>query len=441
MLNLKPVTRAITVTATNNAGVQELVDVTQIIAESAANMTTPSCLELISNNRAVDTTRFADVVYVGTAKSAPTVIYKSGKLIKNPAELTKKTLNKNAVQISPCAIADKYELKDIDKDTGAASEKELADKIIDFADALKKENERIALNNMAYAAVQFQAEIEAENSAIKTFAAGAHVEYNDFSGKNSDKIPEIMTNAFDVVERIGLATAKTEKDANFKFARGISLDDVAVICRSSFKQKIAAIPGMLSSDKGFEALTNNTVTSVYGVPLIVSNQLPDDVNFIIATTGRWGAFAFHKLAQGDSFYMGQDQEWHWNTTLQCKREQVMGVVYPQLLLVSLKPDTTIEEITEYGDGIAISKCLMLEEQNYSTEGKKSKFIEATNAFVEKITGSKETETKGSNENPDSNQTLGQEQVQAELNRIKEKQAKKQQLSKVEIEFLKEHETK
>ncbi len=429
-----PQSQTISVWTTEADGTKVNVPLNKVIAELAPNMCTPSIIDYIKNTRAVDTSKFADVDYEAIEKTSPTVTYKDGKRVIAPKDVTAQMLTINAVRLKPTQIIDKYTLKDIDDMTDPSYKNKLAGKIIEFQQDLSVNNEIILFNNLVYSAKQCQAKLKAVDAAAVTFDKGAHYVVEDLT--TAEDIIASIKKAKRILPLMGKANAKTDFDANFKYARGITHDNLIILINEDIKDEIITKDALLASDAGNQTFRDAGITKILGLYAFSTNNLPEGVNYVITTVGKWGTIAFDKVADKDWFAAGPDPEWEKDFNLKMSREQVMGILFEQLIVasVSTEADKTLALIDKFGNTtpVVVSKAIKDGEETFALEGetKAGAFTKAKEAIKSTFTGSDKETTE-----------MTPEAIQSELNRIKDKQAKGNQLSKVEIKFLEEHDTK
>ncbi len=414
-----PISQTISV-FTDIDGKRKPLDLTTVIAELAPQLCVPSIIEFIKNNQAVDTSRFSVVEYQAVTKTHPTVTYKDGKPVESPADVKYQNLTINAVKLRPTQIIDKYQLKDIDRMTNPEYQNLLASKVVEFTEELRIENEIILFNNLCCAAKGVQEKIVAAHPDAITFKKGAHFVASNLT--TSDEIYDAIVDAKQVIQKIGNSNAKTMYDANYKYARGITLDNVILLINEEVKDNLLKRPGLFASDAGLELFKNAGITKICGLNTYSTNSLPDGVNFVITTVGKVGSIAFNKVADKDWFSTGPDAKWEKDIYLHCSREQVMGILYEQTILVSTQEDVELTEMNKYGSTTPSTKFAESAE-TFSLEQQKESTFNAAKETAKSWFKEKEPTV---------------EEIKTELARIREKLNKNQELAKKEKKFLEKY---
>ncbi len=388
-----PKSYTVSVTTVDAQGQRHNIELDTVLAEIAPYLSTPTIIELIANTSAVDTSKFADIDYRAIAKSEPTVSYVDGKLVKNPEELEYKTLEINPVRLRPVEIVDKYKLNGIDISADDGSYKDgLARQVINFSDAIRIDNEVLALNNLAFSAQKTQTAIKAAHNEATTFKKGAHVEIKNLT--TADDVYNSLSQAKTVIKKIGKPNAATAYDANFKYARGINLTDVVCLIDEEKLDLLLSKSGVFASESGNELFKTARIKNVLGIDVIPTSNLPEGVNWIMVTTGKMGALGYTKIGIGDWFQFDGDPKWQRNQRLHCAREQVLGVIYEQLILASFEEGTNIEFMNKYGNSTASTRIENNGSETFSEEDKeKGLFRSSVENIKQKIIKEQSSEKK------------------------------------------------
>lgn len=380
---------------------EETIDITTEIGELVPQLTLPSWLDVVANTSAPAVKDFSNVQFRALAKAEPTVTYKDGEYVTKPADLIAHNIKVNLCQITPTKIAEKVELDDIDLNT--TNYKDVLPKFAaTWLLQVNKECEIYALKQLAYEAQEFQTKIIAENNDFTTFEKGAHLE--KVANLTPEKAYDLLSKLKSVITKTGLDNAKSNIDKNFKFATGINMSDVVVLCSNEFMDTILRNQGVFASDKGIEIFQKMGIKNLLGFDVLAVPELPDGVHFIAITTGQMGTLGKGDVADGHYFNVKDSYKWSKNKELEQERTFYLGVIYSQLIWMATDANFQIAKPNLRIRNTSASYVVNESNQYFETENAKSTRIqEMSNEFRKEVLSNTENKKdNGKNHNKNYN---------------------------------------
>ena len=316
-----------------------------LINEVKPMLKVPFILNMIKNtNSAGANDSFANTrYYYNVKKSAATLISDSeNPLANDPRTLEAENIKLLVKQIAPVEYAKKLSgsLRDLELQ---GAENAAAVAIADFIEQRRLEKQI----NLWTSAVQGCANVQKNNTtSASKFKDGAH--YVETTYTTSDQIYNDLVDAINSFQSFGLNNSKLEWNRNIPYVMGINRNDMIIIISPTAAGLLLRTPGLYASDSGNELFKKMNLKEFMGVPMMIDATLPAGTNFMIMTTGVYGAIAYEecgsfarKVVNGKeipviegSATMLADPNWSGFYRIDISDIYKSDILFPELILVS-----------------------------------------------------------------------------------------------------------
>lgn len=312
------------------------IDLGYTVGEVLPQLVIPSFIQSASNTSGIIPDSWQAMRFYQLAKTTATLTYKNGKMVVDPASIKSKNLEVEPVQLTPCQIAEKLTIKEMDLFAPRLNES-LSKAIGSWILEQRIQLEIAILNLLVSSAKKVQSKLQKVDVDATTIAKGAHFAINNLDTFENAK--KEFWNAVTNFTRIGLPNSKTTFDANNKFATGILLTDVLCLCSYEFLNTITSDKALLANSIGYnEIFKNMGVRQILGVNVLPVQTMPTGVNFILINTGAYGTFAYSSIADGLTINVIQDPNWSKHVRADLQYKYIAGIVNEQYSIVSVNDE-------------------------------------------------------------------------------------------------------
>lgn len=312
------------------------IDLGYTVGEVLPQLVIPSFIQSASNTSGIIPDSWQAMRFYQLAKTTATLTYKNGNMVVDPASIKSKNLEVEPVQLTPCQIAEKLTIKEMDLFAPRLNES-LSKAIGSWILEQRIQLEIAILNLLVSSAKKVQSKLQKVDVDATTIAKGAHFAINNLDTFENAK--KEFWNAVTNFTRIGLPNSKTTFDANNKFATGILLTDVLCLCSYEFLNTITSDKALLANSIGYnEIFKNMGVRQILGVNVLPVQTMPTGVNFILINTGAYGTFAYSSIADGLTINVIQDPNWSKHVRADLQYKYIAGIVNEQYSIVSVNDE-------------------------------------------------------------------------------------------------------
>lgn len=334
----------------NNLTNNTTIDLTDILGQVSPLLMSPAILDLIRNTSVKPAASITgNSVYAGTVKPiSEQTITKNGNsagnvLAKDPRAKTSREIEAMVSRHAAEQFADKLHGLGYDLNT-PSGRAELALQVAGWIGLRRMEKSIKLIDEAIKAADVVQADIVAgftdkhgvrgviaAQAGATTFAKGAHVETKAVS--TSDDAYTLFAAATANFRRLGLATSKNLADKQYSRSIGMTKKDVFVIMTPEFEALILAKAGVFASTEGNALYKKASIKEILGIPTTTALELPEDVNFMVITTGINGALGHQLIGDGIASNIVVDPDWTFGQRVDMVDNFTLGVVYDYQIFV------------------------------------------------------------------------------------------------------------
>lgn len=332
MALILPTTETTAITTING----NKIDLGYTAGEVLPQLVIPSFIQSASNTSGIVPDSWQAMRFYQLAKTTATLTYKDGKMVIDPASITSKNLEVEPVQLTPCQIAEKLTIKEMDLFAPKLNES-LSKAVGSWMLEQRIQMEIAILNLLVSSAKKVQTKLEKTDADATTIEKGAHFATTNLT--TFDEAKKEFWNAVMNFTRIGLPNSKTTYDANNKFATGILLNDILCLCSYEFLNLITSDKALLANSVGYnEIFKDMGVRQILGVNVLPVQTMPLGVNFVLINTGAYGTFAYSSIADGLTINVVPHPEWSKHLRADLQYKYIAGIVNEQYSIVSVNSD-------------------------------------------------------------------------------------------------------
>lgn len=318
------------------------------IAALQPMLAAPFILNVIKNtNRSEGSNGNVNSRYYYQQKSGKATLISNSEdsMLVDPRTLTAENIDVTVKQVAPQSVAMKF--SGARRDFEIEGLENLASSKIASYMVERRLDKQIAAWQLLYKGAQdTQKALAAKESTAVTWEKGAHWVKETFA--NSDDIYDALRMAISKYKKLGLPNAPAKFNQDLPCVKGIQDNDMLIIMNTESSSLLLGKQGLYASDSGNELFQKLNLKTIWGIPLLIDDTLPDGTNFMIITTGTHGALAYEEcgtIAQQKSNGMSiatleqtatilPDPQWSGFYRIDYEETYKMDIIFPELVYVS-----------------------------------------------------------------------------------------------------------
>ena len=293
----QPQGTSVKIKAVNDSGTTTEIDMISTVAALSPILTSPSILDVIRNTTAVlSKDQNGSTIYKLSVKpdSDLYITYDEGQkksvMKLDPRTAAFEEIEEYALRINPQLRGKKYRSLAWDGDMATIGQL-LSTYVASFMEVRRVQKELTAFTMLDDAAKAIS--ITGDPTTFKT---GSHIE-TITTQPTADDLYKAFADARTLALSLGLDKAPGDENKNYKHAIGTSVLDWVCIMSPEASSILKTKNGIFNSAPGFEAFSSLGIQAVLGVNVLISNLLPDGVNFMFITTGRQGTIGYQLVGK------------------------------------------------------------------------------------------------------------------------------------------------
>ncbi len=266
-------------------------------------------------------------------------------MIVDPRTITAENIDVTVKQVAPQSVAKKF--------SGARRDFEIeglenlaAAKIASYMVERRLDKQIAAWQLLFSGAQATQKNLVAADSAAVTWDKGAHWVKESFT--TADDIYDALRTSISKFKKLGLSNAPSKFNQDLLCVKGIQANDMLIVMNTEMSSLLLGKQGLYASDSGNELFQKLNLKTIWGIPLLIDDTLPEGTNFMIFTTGTHGALAYEEcgtIAQQKSNGMSiatleqsatilPDPQWSGFYRIDYEETYKMDIIFPELVFVS-----------------------------------------------------------------------------------------------------------